>query len=139
MFALGRLLQLLGLILLPVAIAGNLANERLTLMQSLTLSAVGVLVFSGFLFLLRLFVAELAVVHQPADGRRRVGRDFDQVHSLGAGQVDRLAELQNTELFAVLCDDPDFAGTNFPVDPDERTSERRRTRRERAAQDTLDG
>ena len=46
MLALGRLLQLLGLILLPVAIAGNLANERLTLMQSLTLSAVGVLVFS---------------------------------------------------------------------------------------------
>ena len=46
MFALGRLLQLTGLILLPVAIAGNLVDERLTLMQSLTLSAVGVLVFS---------------------------------------------------------------------------------------------
>ena len=46
MLALGRLLQLVGLILPPVAIAGNLANERLTLMQSLTLSAVGVLVFS---------------------------------------------------------------------------------------------
>ena len=46
MLALGRLLQLVGLIILPVAIAGNLANERLTLMQSLTLSAVGVLVFS---------------------------------------------------------------------------------------------
>ena len=103
------------------------------------LDFVGVVMFSGFLFLLCLFVAELAIVNQPANGRRRVGRDFDQVHSLGAGQVDRLAELQNTELFAVLCDDPDFAGTNFPVDPDERTSERRRTRRERAAQDTLDG
>ena len=46
MVALGRLLQLVGLIILPVAIAGNLANERLTLMQSLTLSAIGVLVFS---------------------------------------------------------------------------------------------
>jgi len=46
MFALGRLLQLIGLILLPIAIAGNLADERLTLMQSLTLSAIGVLVFS---------------------------------------------------------------------------------------------
>ena len=46
MLALGRLLQLVGLIILPVAIAGNLANERLTLMQSLTLSAIGVLVFS---------------------------------------------------------------------------------------------
>ena len=46
MFALGRLLQLIGLILLPIAIAGNLVDERLTLMQSLTLSALGVLVFS---------------------------------------------------------------------------------------------
>jgi hypothetical protein len=46
MYALGRMLQLVGLVLLPVAIAGNLANERLNLKESLTLSAVGILVFS---------------------------------------------------------------------------------------------
>jgi hypothetical protein len=46
MYTLGRLLQLLGLVLLPMAIAGNLVNEQLNLKQSLGLSAVGVGVFS---------------------------------------------------------------------------------------------
>jgi hypothetical protein len=45
-YGLGRLLQLVGLVLLPIAIAGNVANERLSLKESLSLSAVGVLVFS---------------------------------------------------------------------------------------------
>ncbi len=44
-YKLGRLLQFLGLLLLPVAIAGNLANEKLDLKASLTLSAVGMLIF----------------------------------------------------------------------------------------------
>ena len=83
------------------------------------LDLVGVLVFPGFLFLLRLFVAELAVIDQAADGRRCVGRDFNQVHSLGARQVDRFAKLQDAKLLAILCDDPDFAGADFPVYPDE--------------------
>jgi hypothetical protein len=39
-------LQLLGLLLLPVAIAGNVAREeQINLKVSLTISAVGVLVF----------------------------------------------------------------------------------------------
>jgi hypothetical protein len=46
MYTLGRLLQLVGLVLLPLAIAGNLANEQLNLKQSLGLSAVGIGVFS---------------------------------------------------------------------------------------------
>ena len=83
------------------------------------LDLVGVLVFPGFLFLLRLFVAELAVIDQAADGRRCIGRDFNQVHSLGARQVDRFAKLQDAKLLAILCDDPDFAGADFPVYPDE--------------------
>ncbi len=44
LYRLGRLFQLAGLIILPVAIAGNVA-ERLTLWQSLSLSAAGVTVF----------------------------------------------------------------------------------------------
>ena len=46
MYTLGRFLQLLGLLILPVAIAGNVAQERLSLKESLGLSGVGVLVFS---------------------------------------------------------------------------------------------
>jgi hypothetical protein len=46
LYKLGRLLQIVGLIVLPVAIAGNLAPEHtLDLRTSLTLSGVGVLVF----------------------------------------------------------------------------------------------
>jgi hypothetical protein len=46
-YAIGRFLQLAGLLILPIAIAGNLADERLNLKESLELSTVGILVFSA--------------------------------------------------------------------------------------------
>jgi hypothetical protein len=50
LYKLGRLLQFLGLVILPVAIAGNVA-EKLDLKASLTLSGVGIGVFFlGWLF-----------------------------------------------------------------------------------------
>jgi hypothetical protein len=52
LYKLGRFLQLLGLILLPLAIAGNLVPEPqgLDLRASLSLSTVGVIVFGlGYL------------------------------------------------------------------------------------------
>ncbi len=45
LYRVARLLQFAGLVILPVAIAGNMADERLSLKQSLTLSAVGIFVF----------------------------------------------------------------------------------------------
>jgi hypothetical protein len=46
LYKVGRFLQVVGLILLPVAIAGNVAREdQVNLKLSLTLSAVGVGVF----------------------------------------------------------------------------------------------
>lgn len=44
LYKFSRVLQFLGLVILPVALSGNLA-EQLTLWQSLTLSSVGVLLF----------------------------------------------------------------------------------------------
>jgi len=44
LYKLGRILQFLGLVILPAAIAGNMA-ERLDLKESLTLSGIGVGVF----------------------------------------------------------------------------------------------
>ncbi len=44
LYTLARLLQFAGLVLLPVAMAGNVA-ESLDLRQMLTLSGVGVLLF----------------------------------------------------------------------------------------------
>jgi hypothetical protein len=51
LYKFGRLLQIVGLILLPLAIAGNLSPERpMDLRASLTLSAIGILVFgAGYL------------------------------------------------------------------------------------------
>jgi hypothetical protein len=47
LYKLGRLLQLVGLVILPFAIAGNMARpEEVSLGQSLALSAVGVVVFT---------------------------------------------------------------------------------------------
>jgi hypothetical protein len=43
-YKLGRFFQFLGLVILPAAIAGNLADS-LTLWQSLSLSASGMLLF----------------------------------------------------------------------------------------------
>ena len=46
LYRLGRVLQLLGMLLLPLAIAGNLSPENgLDLKQSLAISGVGVAVF----------------------------------------------------------------------------------------------
>jgi hypothetical protein len=52
LYKLGRLLQIVGLILLPLAIAGNLSPEhQMDLRESLTLSAIGVVVFSAGYFM----------------------------------------------------------------------------------------
>jgi hypothetical protein len=50
-YKLGRVFQLIGLILLPLAIAGNLSPDRpLDLRASLSLSAVGIVIFGmGYL------------------------------------------------------------------------------------------
>jgi hypothetical protein len=48
LYKLGRLLQVVGMVLLPLAVAGNLVPEeahRLDLRTSLTLSGIGVAVF----------------------------------------------------------------------------------------------
>jgi hypothetical protein len=45
LYKLGRALQLIGLLLLPIAMAGNMADERLTLGQMLMLSGAGIAIF----------------------------------------------------------------------------------------------
>src|ERR1043166_3320819 len=97
------------------------------------------LVLLGFFVLLRLLVAELAKIHQAANGGRRVGGDFDEIHAVGARQIEGFAQANDTELFAIYPDDPDFAGTDLPVNPDERRGRRSGTWSKRAAQDTLAG
>ena len=99
----------------------------------------GMLMLLGFLLALGLLVAELAEVHYPADGRRGVGGDLDQVQPVGARQGERIPEAENPELSAIRPDHPDLTGANLPVNPDERSGRRRITRGKRETQDTLLG
>ena len=91
------------------------------------LNARGVLVFLGFLVAFGLFVSVLAEIDQTADGRIRVGGDLNQVNAISASHGQRVTQAEDPELFAINPDDPNFAGTNFPVYPDERSRRRRRT------------
>lgn len=83
-----------------------------------------VVVFLGFLFLLGDLVTVFSEIHQAADGRHGCGGDFDEVNAVLAREVQRVGELDDAELLAVHCDDPDFAGADFAVDPDERGGRR---------------
>ena len=56
-----------------------------------------------------LFVPELPVVHHATDRRDGVGRDFDEVDPTRARQIEGFASREDTELLAVLVDDPDLA------------------------------
>jgi hypothetical protein len=98
----------------------------------------GVLVLLGFLFLLGDFVAVFAEIDEAADRRDSGGGYFHQIHPMMAGEVHRLRKGQDAKLVAVNPDDTDFAGTDFAIDPDER-SRRGIAWRKRAAQDTLVG
>ena len=103
------------------------------------LNFVGVLVLLRFFVPLGLFIAEFSEIDQAADGGNRIGCDFDQVHGVGTGQGQGLTQGQHAKLIAVHADNPDLAGTDFSINPDERNGRRRRTWGERAAQDTLVG
>ena len=97
------------------------------------------LVLPGFLLALGLLIAEFAIVHQPADGRCGIRGNFHQVHARGARLREGIPERQNPKLFALSPDNPDLAGADFPVNPDERNRSRRIAGSERVAQDTLVG
>jgi hypothetical protein len=58
---------------------------------------------------------------------------------VGAGKIDGFAQGENTQLLAIVANDADLTCANFSVYSDERTGETRRTGRERAAQDSLNG
>src|SRR5450756_1466593 len=96
-----------------------------------------VLVLFGFLFALGELIAELAKVHQLAHRRDGVGRNFNQVHAVLTGQVQRLGQLDDSQLFLIRADDPDLTGANLAIDPDERRGGIITTRSERATQATL--
>ena len=66
------------------------------------------LILPGFLFLLALLKAELAVIHQLAHRRDCLGRDLDQIQALLVGDLQCLCGRHDAELFALGADQPDL-------------------------------
>src|SRR5437660_10897869 len=94
--------------------------------------------FLRLLIALGLLVTILAKIDDAADWGIGVRGDFDQIDAAGARQGESFAQGQDSKLFTIQPDNPDLAGTNFPINPDEWTG-RRRTWRIRATQDTPAG
>ena len=74
------------------------------------------LVLTSLLGLDRLLVLELAVVHDLADGRLRVGRDLDEVEALLGGDAVGVAHAEQAQLRAVDADQATRASGDFPID-----------------------
>ena len=83
--------------------------------------------FFGFFFPFGLFIAVLAEIDDSADWRHRIRSDFDEINAIDTGKVQGIAQRHYSKLFAFRPDDPDLAGTDFPIYPDEWTGGRRRT------------
>src|SRR5690606_13055994 len=66
---------------------------------------------------LLLLVLELAEVHDPAHGRDGRRRNFDEVESLGARQLQGLRRRHDAELRASFVNHADFTHTDPFVDP----------------------
>ena len=67
--------------------------------------------------LLGLFESELAVVHDPADRRVAVRRDFHQVQSGVFGKLERFPVAHDACLFAIRVDYADLRRGNVSVAP----------------------
>ena len=74
------------------------------------------LLLAGVVGLLALLIEELAVVHDPADGRGGVGRDLHQVEIQRLRPFLRLLEGEDAGLVSLLVDQPDLDGPDFLVD-----------------------
>jgi hypothetical protein len=76
------------------------------------------LLLAGSPLALFLLVEVAAVVLDAADRRYCVGRDFDEVKTAFAGELQRFEGNKDSELVAVFVDDADFAGTNPIINAD---------------------
>jgi hypothetical protein len=68
--------------------------------------------------LLVLLEYELAVVHDSADGRIGIRRNFNEVQSAFGRAFERLPDRKYPDLLTCGSDHPDFAGRYFVVTPD---------------------
>ena len=74
------------------------------------------LIFARFLFALGLLETEFAIVHNFADGRLSLRGDLNQIHALFHGDILRLLDGDDAELFAVVVDQADFLVADLFID-----------------------
>src|SRR6185437_16883257 len=74
------------------------------------------LVLAGLLRLLLLLVLVLAVIHDLRDGRVGLGGHLDEVEVLAVGVLARVVRGLDSELGAVIVDQPDAGDANRIVD-----------------------
>src|SRR5687768_696589 len=75
-----------------------------------------VLMAAGLALLATLLVSKLAVVHEPADGWHCIGSHLDQIEPPLARHLERVKRGYDTDLLAVLIDQPDLADPDALID-----------------------
>ena len=71
----------------------------------------------GLLGALILLVAVLRVVHHPRNRWIRAGRDLDEVEALAVRELERLLRGEDSDLLALVVDEPDTLRANLLVYP----------------------
>ena len=75
-----------------------------------------VLMAAGLALFAALLVPELAVVHEPADGWHRIGSHLDEIEPPLARHLERVKRWNDTDLLAILVDQPDLADPDALID-----------------------
>ena len=71
-----------------------------------------VLITSGLPFLPALLVSKFPVIHQPANGRNGIRRHFDEIKATFPRHIKRFASRHNSNLRALVINQPDLANPN---------------------------
>ena len=75
-----------------------------------------VLMAAGLALFAALLVSKLAVVHEPADVWHGVGRHLDEIEPPLARHLERVKRWNDTDLLAILIDQPDLANPDALID-----------------------
>jgi len=73
------------------------------------------LLLACLLFLILLFEDKLAIVHDPAYGRLRVGNDFHQIQAGVTRSAEGLLDTDYSNLLSVCANEPDLRGRDVSV------------------------
>lgn len=75
------------------------------------------LIFPRLLDFLLLQIAELAIVHDPADRRRRCRRHLNQIEFFAFRKTQCFSQGQDADLLPIGLNDPDFTRADLLIDP----------------------